>query len=106
MIRGKNYIEDIRQIKVEGAMMRSKYVGWTRGKLTKLFIHLKKRNYVDKTILHLQNPKGDLITEQENIKNETLRFYSNLYDYECKDSKLNLNDFEFENYLSKTDLPE
>ena len=65
-----------------------------------IFTNLEKRNSVNKSIIHLQNSKGESLRNQDQIVEETLSFYRNLY--ESKDDKLNLE--EFDQHLLRSDF--
>ena len=65
------------------------------------FVNLEKRNSINKSISHLQNSQGVSIRNQAQILEETLSFYTNLY--ESKDDKLNLE--EFDQHLLRSDFP-
>jgi len=87
---------------MEGVMMRSKARWVEHGeKPSKYFVNLEKRNYVNKAITHLQNSRGENLRNQEQIMEETFKFYSNLY--ECKDNNINMEDLE--QHLSRSDFP-
>ena len=70
-------------------------------KPTNYFVNLEKRNSINKSISHLQNSQGVSIRNQAQILEETLSFYTNLY--ESKDDKLNLE--EFDQHLLRSDFP-
>ena len=70
-------------------------------KPTNYFVNLEKRNSVNKSISHLQNSKGESVRNQDQILEETLSFYTNLY--ESKDDKLNLE--KFDQRLLRSDFP-
>ena len=63
--------------------------------------NLEKRNSVNKSIIQLQNSKGESIRNQNQILEETLSFYAKLY--ESRDDKLNLE--EFDQHLLRSDFP-
>ena len=100
--RNKRELEEIRQQKIEGVVLRSR-ARWVEygEKPTSYFANLEKRNSVNKSIIHLQNSKGESLRNQDQIVEETLSFYRNLY--ESKDDKLNLE--EFDQHLLRSDFP-
>ena len=100
--RNKGELEEIRRQKIEGVMLRSR-ARWVEygEKPTSYFANLEKRNSVNKSIIHLQNSKGESLRNQDQIVEETLSFYKNLY--ENKDDKLNLEDFD--QHLLRSDFP-
>ena len=100
--RNKRELEEIRRQKIEGVMLRSR-ARWVEygEKPTSYFANLEKRNSVNKSIIHLQNSKGESLRNQDQIVEETLSFYRNLY--ESKDDKLNLE--EFDQHLFRSDFP-
>ena len=65
------------------------------------FINLEKRNSVNKTITHLQRSNGEVIREQSHILEETLNYYTKLY--ESKDNNTHLEDFD--KNISRSDFP-
>ena len=76
----KTELQNIYNEKCNGISTRAK-VRWLKEgeKNTKYFIGLEKRNYINKTIIHLINNEGDQVNKFEDILNEQKRFYSNLY---------------------------
>lgn len=56
-----------------------------RGKHTKFFFALEKRNYTAKTMVILKRPDGTVVTEQKQILLKQMRFYEELY---IKDKKV------------------
>ena len=86
-------LEDIRNTKVRGAIIRSKSQWMEDGeKSSKFFFGLEKRNFLSKTLTNI-------IVDEENITNpkqlldEQGKFYSNLYE-----SKVELNRDNFRNF--------
>ena len=65
-----------------------------------VILQIWKKNSVNKFIIHLQNSKGESLRNQDQIVEETLSFYRNLY--ESKDDKLNLE--EFDQHLLRSDF--
>ena len=62
---------------------------------------MEKTNSINKFISHLQNSQGVSIRNQAQILEETLSFYTILY--ESKDDKLNLE--KFDEHLLRSDFP-
>ena len=60
--------------------MRSKAT-WAEmaGRPTKYFLNLEKTNFNKKTILSLENERGEIINDEKQVLNETNRYYSELY---------------------------
>lgn len=70
-------LEEMRRVKMEGVMMRSKARWVEHGeKPSKYFVNLEKRNYVNKAIVHLENANGETLKKQDQILQETLNCYS------------------------------
>ena len=70
----------IRQIKMEGVKIRSKARWINDGeKVTKYFCNMENRNYISKCMNSLRKVNGNLITEQNEILNETMLYYKQLY---------------------------
>lgn len=76
----KSELEKLRNKKIEGMIIRSR-VKWKQEgeKTSKYFCNLEKRNFTDKAMGLLQNEKGEIISEQENILKEVHDFYKDLY---------------------------
>lgn len=76
----KTQLQDIRNKKIDGMMIRSR-VNWIQNgeKGSRFFCNLEKRNFVDKSMGFLENENGDIISEQKNILKEVKNFYQNLY---------------------------
>ena len=83
----KQDIEDIKRIKTEGIMLRSK-AKWIeyREKNSKYFFNLEKRNYNMKYIKKLLTSNGNEITSPNGILQEEVSFYSKLYTSNIADS--------------------
>jgi exonuclease III len=76
----KKELEDIRIEKLKGALIRSK-AKWIdeSEKPTEYFCSLEKRNYTNKIIQRVEKEDGEIITNQDNILEETCKYYENLY---------------------------
>ncbi len=76
----KGEIEGIGQEEVQGAIIRSK-VKWAEAgdKNTQHFLNLEKRNAINKTIIRLENIRGQSLVNDHDILNECKDFYKNLY---------------------------
>jgi len=95
-------LEEIRQEKIKGVMLRSKARWVEHGeKPTSYFLNLEKRNYVNKSILHLKNAEGDDLRDGDQIMNETFNFYSKLYESKESDDDLN----SFDQHFLRSDFP-
>ena len=76
----KQDIEDLKRIKTEGIMLRSKAKWIEYGeKNSKYFFNLEKRNYNIKYIKKLITSDGNEITTPDGILQEEVSFYSKLY---------------------------
>ena len=75
----KKQLEEIRQYKLQGAIVRAKCKWATEGeKPTKYFLNLENGNYTSKIISKIE--KNDkTITNQEEVLEEVRLFYKNLY---------------------------
>ena len=91
-LKDKNQkLEDLRQKKMEGVMIRSR-ARWVRDgeKITKYFCGLEKRNYVSKQMSKLVRRNGSVIDKTEDIVQETKLFYKELYDEkDCVNCRIN-----------------
>ena len=91
---------DIRQIKMEGVKIRSKARWINDGeKVTKYFCNMENRNYVSKCMNSLRKEDGNLLTDQNEIVNETMRFYKKLY------TKRNNTELDLNNMFLEEDIP-
>ena len=73
-------LTELRQIKVKGAVIRSRATNLLEGeKPTKYFCSLETHNYLSKIILKLETADGKIITDQNDILKESELFYKNLY---------------------------
>ena len=79
----KSRLQDLREIKLHGHMIRSHVKDLTYNKKpTKYFCGLEKRNYVDKTICKFKLQNGTFLTTQKEILHEVKTFYEKLFSNE------------------------
>ena len=77
----KEKLEEIRKIKMDGVMLRSRCCYEDLGeKPTKYFLNLENRNYQDKVINHLIDENGEEIYKTKDILEAQKSYYKNLYD--------------------------
>ena len=94
----KKELENVRKEKIQGIMIRAKITWAEEGeKPTRYFCSLESRNYVNKTIIKLQQENGDVIRTREEILKEVQNFYSNLY--APLNSETDINDQDILNNL-------
>ena len=73
-------LENLREIKVKGELVRSRLQWLTEGERpSKYFCSLDNRNYIDKTIKKVQLPDGSFVTEQKQVLHHIRNFYSELF---------------------------
>lgn len=73
-------LENLRQKKVEGLMFRAKAKWQCEGeRSTKFFLNLENKHYTEKTIKKLVTEQGREVTKVDEIMNEQVKFYENLY---------------------------
>ena len=66
--------------KMEGIIIRSRIQYREEGeKCTKFFVDLEKQKAINKTIDSLRTNEGEVVTEPEDILNEQIKFYAELY---------------------------
>ena len=96
----RNDLQEIRNKKMEGVKIRSR-VRWISDgeKVTKYFCNLEKRNFVSKCMNSLKNSKGETISDQSEILNETRQFYKKLY------ARKDRNSTDLETLLSDYNVP-
>ena len=71
---------EIRKKKIEGLFVRSRAKWIDQGeKVTKYFCNLENRNYVSKSMPNLIKEDGNKTTNDQEIIDETKKFYENLY---------------------------
>ena len=76
----KNALTEIRENKLKGIMIRSRAQWLDKGeKVTKYFCSLESRNYTSKCMPNLIKNNGQTTESQNEIVNETKKFYSALY---------------------------
>lgn len=73
-------LQELRKIKLEGAMVRSKLEWLSHGeKPTRYFCSLERKNFIDKTVQKLTKNTGEVIYDQKIILHEIKTFYSKLF---------------------------
>ena len=73
-------LTELRQIKVKGAVIRSRATNLSEGeKPTKYFCALETHNYLRKIIPKLETSDGRIWTDQHDVLKESENFYKNLY---------------------------
>ena len=78
--RKKEYLQDLRKSRIDGAIIRSRAKWIQEGeKCTKYFCSLEKRNYVDKSFHYIETEEGEIINDKTEIKTQVKTFYENLY---------------------------
>ena len=77
----KNKLQEIREIKLKGALLRSRanILNFIE-KPTKFFINLENNNFISKNIRELKLKDGRKINNPEEILSEMWEFYSKLYE--------------------------
>ena len=95
----KNELQDIRNIKLKGYMIRSKTQQIDEGKRpTKYFCALESKNFLDKTIKRVRTENNKIITNQKAILSSLQTYYQELFrNRDSEQTNINLND---ENKLS------
>ena len=89
----KTQLETIRTEKLEGSIIRSRARWISEGeKPSHYFLSLESRNFTNKIIPKLELADGKTVESQENILNETMKFYSNLYKEKEINAELDLNE--------------
>ena len=92
-------MEEIRDIKLRGAYIRSRIKDFNLGeKPNKYFLNLENYNFVSKSIKELKLDDGNIITKPEEILEVMRRFYQSLYNK--KDIK-SLSDSKFSEFPKK-----
>ena len=73
-------LESMRQKKMEGVYIRSRAKWIDEGeRISNYFCNLENRNFISKSITQIEKEDGSIITEKNEIINETKHFYQNLY---------------------------
>ncbi len=84
----------IENVEAEGARIRSKVKWIEHGeKSSKYFLNLEKHKGKQKVILKLKKDDGVIITDQQSILDEQVRFYKDLYKKSIHFEKNKLDDF-------------
>ena len=95
-------LKELRQIKVKGAVIRSRATNLLDGeKPTKYFCSLESHNYLSKIIPKLETDDGQIITNQHDILKASEIFYKNLYSN--KDDPH--SGIDLQEYLQNTNQP-
>ena len=80
LLQKKNTLQNFRNKKVEGIILRSKARWASQGeKVTKYFCNLEKRHYTSKQMYKLIDSNGDEISDTERMVEMTKIFYRDLY---------------------------
>jgi exonuclease III len=75
-----NELNDIRQTKMDGILLRSKARWASQGeKVTKYFCNLEKRHFISKQMFKLINKDGNCLASTDDMLNETKDYFHNLY---------------------------
>ncbi len=84
----------IENVSAEGARIRSK-VNWIQNgeKSTKYFLNLEKHRGKQRGMIRLKKENGEIVTEQQEIMNEQVKFYRNLYKKKTNFDKQKLHEF-------------
>lgn len=83
-------MNNIRKMKMDGIITRSKARWILQGeKINKYFCNLEKRHFVSKQMLKLVSNEGKTLTTNEEMLQETKKFYETLYsERKCEDAKI------------------
>lgn len=75
-------LENLRNKQLNGTFIRSK-ARWIEDgeKPTKYFLNLEKRHFVNKQMRKIQRNDGSVVFKQDEIMNEVVNFYKNLYSH-------------------------
>ena len=77
----KEKLQEIRKVKLEGVMLRSRCRYEDLGeKPTKYFLNLESRNYQEKVINNLIDENGEEVYTTQDILETQKKYYKNLYD--------------------------
>ena len=80
IIKLKLELQELRENKLKGALLRSKARWVEKGeKPSKFFCNLENRNFVSKRITSLIDNNGEELKSPSEIKNEVFNFYNDLY---------------------------
>ena len=97
----KNELLSIREVKLEGHMIRSRAQWLQCGeKPTKYFCRLEHKNFVDKTMKKIRLENGKTVTKQSEILQEVKHYYSNLF----KSRDDNLNSFKLNKLIKGVNI--
>ena len=82
-------LEEIREYKLKGMMLRSKLNWLQHGeKPSRYFCKLENRNFISKRMCFLEKEDGSIVYDQDEMLEETMNFYKNLYS--CRETE-NMN---------------
>ena len=93
-------LESLRRKIMEGVYIRSRARWIEEGeRITNYFCSLENRNFISKSITSIEKKDGSIITDKNEIINETKNFYEKLYSF-----KENISDIDLHCLLSDQDL--
>ena len=97
----KKELQDIREIKLQAKIIRSRVEWILKGeKPTNFFCQLENHNFLNKIIYKLVNEEDDVITNQKEILKAVQTFYEKLYSVNP-----NIEDLNNNVYLDNIDIP-
>ena len=103
LINKKQELENLRQKKLKGSIIRSKAKWILEGeKPTKYFLNLENRNFTTKIIPKIVKENGEEIYNQDDILYEISNFYKHLYS--TSDSVVQ-DDYDLNEYLKNIEVP-
>jgi exonuclease III len=99
--QNRRELENIRANKMEGILIRSRvqYLKH-REKPTKAFLSIEHKNYIDKTIRQLEDHKGNIINNQEQILECVQNYYSDLYKHQDE----NIDEQEIDKFMKDIEI--
>ena len=90
----KTELQELRDKKMQGITIRSKVKWIAEGeKVTKYFCNMESRNYTDKSLPVIEKENGQILTSQNEIKDEVKSFYKKLYEKRL-DNDMNFEEFD------------
>ena len=94
----KNALSDLRKIKTEGVMLRSRCRYEELGeKPSGYFLNLENRNFMDKVITKLKDDNGEEYRNSADILNLQKQYYQDLYKDEINIDNVPINEIVGEN---------